>query len=116
MTTPIDTEPHRSRLDRFVANYRRDHEHPVNHFLHVGVGWPLVGAALLCAPFRPWWALALFLSGYAIMFTGHFVFERNTPTILKHPETPFVMAWAVVRGLCTEAKGLIAPRRLPKRP
>lgn len=86
-------------FDNLVAKYRADHQHPVNHVLHVGFGWPLVGAALLLAPFRPLWALGLFLAGYAIMFTGHFVFERNTPTILKHPSTPFVMAWAVVRGL-----------------
>ena len=33
-----------SKLDRLVAKYRRDHTHPVNHFLHVGVGWPMVAA------------------------------------------------------------------------
>jgi hypothetical protein len=88
-----------TKFERMVAKYREDHRHPVNHFLHVGVGWPMVGAALLCLPFRPWWSLFLFLGGYAIMFSGHFVFERNLPTILRHPTTPFVMAWAVIRGL-----------------
>lgn len=67
--------------------------------MHVFMGWPLVGASLLLLPFRPWWSLALFLIAYAIMFTGHFVFEKNTPTIIKHPSTPFVMAWAVIRSL-----------------
>ena len=81
-----------------VEEYRRDHKHPINSFLHVGVGWPLVAAAILFAPFRPLWALGLFLGGYALMFTGHFVFEKNVPTILKHPTTPFVIAWAVIRG------------------
>jgi hypothetical protein len=33
------------------------------------------------------------------MFTGHFLFEKNTPTILKHPSTPFVIAWAVIKGI-----------------
>lgn len=89
-----------SKLERFVARYRHDHRHPVNHFLHVGVGWPLVAGALLLLPFRPLWSLGLFLAGYALMFTGHFAFEKNTPTILKHPSTPFVIAWAVIRGLC----------------
>ena len=56
-------------------------------------------------------SLALFLGGYAIMFTGHFVFERNVPTILKHPTTPFVMAWAVVRGLLEGAARWVAPGR-----
>ena len=45
------------------------------------------------------WSLGLFLAGYAFMFFGHFVFEGNTPTVLKHPSTPFVIAWAVIRGL-----------------
>ena len=30
-----------TKFDRFVARYRQDHRHPVNHVLHVGVGWPL---------------------------------------------------------------------------
>jgi hypothetical protein len=33
------------------------------------------------------------------MFTGHFLFEKNTPTILKNPSTPFVIAWAVIKGM-----------------
>lgn len=88
-----------SKFDRFVAKYRADHTHPVNHALHVFVGWPLVAAALLLLPFRPLWSLGLFLGGYALMFLGHFAFEKNQPTILKHPTTPFVIAWAVIRGL-----------------
>jgi hypothetical protein len=88
-----------SKFEQMVAKYRVDHRNPVNHFLHIGVGWPMVGAALLCLPFRPWWSLGLFLGGYAIMFSGHFLFEKNMPTILKHPSTPFVMAWAVIRQL-----------------
>jgi hypothetical protein len=35
------------------------------------------------------------------MFAGHFLFEGNQPTILKHPSTPFVIACAVIRGLGT---------------
>src|SRR4051812_28150716 len=92
--TPSDTW-----FDRLVARYRKDHTHPVNSFLHVGVGWPMVALAIVLLPFRPLWSLGLFLGGYALMFAGHFVFEGNTPTILKHPSTPFVIAWAVIRGL-----------------
>jgi hypothetical protein len=88
-----------TKLDRFVASYRRDHSHPVNHLLHVGVGWPMVALAVVLLPFQRLWSLALFLGGYAIMFAGHFLFEKNTPTVLKHPTTPFVIAWAVIRGL-----------------
>jgi len=88
-----------SKLDRFVAKYRQDHRNPVNHVLHVGVGWPMCAAAVILLPFHPLWSLGLFLGGYALMFAGHFLFEGNTPTILKHPSTPFVIAWAVIRGM-----------------
>jgi hypothetical protein len=94
-----------------IARYRQDHRNPVNHFLHVGIGWPMVAAAVLLVPFRPLWSLALVSAAYAIMFLGHFVFERNTPTILKHPSTPFVVAFAVIRGLCGGLVRLATPRR-----
>jgi hypothetical protein len=99
------------RFERLVAKYRQDHTHPVNHFLHVYVGWPLVGAAVLLALYRSWWALAFFLAGYTLMFFGHFAFEKNTPTILKHPSTPFVIAWSVIRGLCGGLVRLATPGR-----
>lgn len=99
------------KFERLVAEYRRDHRNPVNHVLHVGVGWPLVGLSLFVLPFRPSWALGLFVGGYAAMWAGHFLFERNLPTILKHPSTPFVMAWAVTRGLLGGLVRLATPRR-----
>jgi hypothetical protein len=82
-----------------VAKYRLDHRNEVNHFLHVGVGWPMVAVAVLILPFRPLWSLGLFVAAYAIMFFGHFVFERNIPTILRQPSTPFVIAFEVIRNL-----------------
>ena len=82
-----------------VSTYRLDHRNPVNHFLHVGVGWPMMAISIILLPFRPLWSAALFVSSYAIMFFGHFVFERNIPTIFKQPTTPFVMALKVIRDL-----------------
>jgi hypothetical protein len=95
--TPASTT--KTRFELMVAKYRQDHRNPVNHVMHVGIGWPMIAASILLLPFRPLWSLGLFLGGYAVMFAGHFLFERNTPTILKHPSTPFVMAWSVIRGL-----------------
>jgi hypothetical protein len=100
-----------SKFDRLVVKYRSDHTHPINHFLHVGVGWPMVALAVVLVPFRPLWSLGLFLGGYALMFSGHFLFERNVPTILKHPSTPFVVAWAVIRGLREGLVRLATPQR-----
>ncbi len=96
-----------TRFQRLVAKYHEDHQHPINNVLHVCVGWPLVGLALILLPFGLWrWSLGLFVAGYAIMWTGHFVFEKNLPTIFKHPTTPFVMAAAVVRELVKGAARL----------
>ena len=100
-----------SRPMGLVASYRQDHRNPVNHILHVGVGWPMAAVAVLLVPFRPFWSLALFVSAYAIMFFGHFVFERNIPTVFKHPSTPFVVAWTVIRGLLGGLVRLVLPRR-----
>ena len=45
------------------------------------------------------------------MFFGHFVFERNVPTIFKQPSTPFVIAYAVIRDLWGGLVRLARPRR-----
>ncbi len=98
--TPAEAKPNRSGL---TSKYREDHQNPVNHFLHVGVGWPMAAVAVILLPFRPIWAVGLFVSAYAIMFFGHFVFERNVPTIFKEPSTPFVMAFTVMRQMLRAA-------------
>ena len=107
------TGPNRpaTKLERFIETYREDHHHPVNHVLHLGVGWPLCALAVLVLPFRPWWSLGLVAAGYAFMWFGHFVFEGNLPTVFRHPTTPFVMAWAVVRGLVEGLARLVRPSR-----
>lgn len=100
-----------SRLERMGATYREDHQNPINHFLHVGVGWPVMAVAVIVAPFRPLWALGLFVASYLIMWTGHFVFERNLPTVFRHPSTPFVMAWTVIGQIVSGLGRLVLGRR-----
>jgi hypothetical protein len=46
------------------------------------------------------------------MFFGHFVFERNVPTIFKQPSTPFVIALAVIRELWSRVVRLAMPQRV----
>jgi hypothetical protein len=95
-----------------VAQYQLEHRNPVNHFLHIGVGWPMVAAAVLIVPFRPLWSLGLFIAAYAIMFLGHFVFEGNSPTIFKEPTTPFVIAFDVIRKIGGAFVRLAKPERI----
>ncbi len=66
---------------------------------------------MILLPFRPEWGVGFFVLGYALMFLGHFVFEKNVPTVLKHPATPFVIAWAVIRGLGTGLLRVASPGR-----
>ena len=103
--------PAPSRVARMKSSYREDHQNPINHFLHVGVGWPIMALAVILAPFRPWWAFGLFCLSYAIMWMGHFVFERNLPTIFRHPTTPFVMAWTVTGQILAGLGRLLTGRR-----
>ena len=100
-----------TRLNRFATRYRQDHTHPVNHVLHVFVGWPICAIGVLPLPFHPWWTLWSFVIGYTCMWTGHFVFERNLPTVFRHPTTPFVMAWVVARDLTRGLTRLATPHR-----
>ncbi len=98
-------------FSRFVESYRRDHSHPVNHFLHLFVGWPLVALAVLLLPFRPLWSPVLVIVAYSFMFSGHFIFEKNRPTILSKPSTPFVIAWAVILDLTRRCSRLLGIAR-----
>ena len=97
--TQTQTAPSPTRLERMAATYREEHRNPINHVLHVGVGWPLAAIAVIAAPFKPLLGLELFVLAYLVMWTGHFVFERNLPTVFRHPTTPFVMAWSVIRQI-----------------
>jgi hypothetical protein len=103
------TTPPAGRLERMVASYREDHRDPINHILHVYVGWPLCALGVILAPFWPWSLLVGFGLGYAFMWTGHFVFEKNIPTVFKHPTTPFVIAWAVILGMAAAVARVVSP-------
>jgi len=105
--------PASGRLEKMRSSYREDHQNPINHFLHVGVGWPIMAVAVILVPFRPWWAFGLFCLSYAIMWTGHFVFERNLPTIFRHPTTPFVMAWTVTGQILSGLGRLVGLKSRP---
>jgi hypothetical protein len=112
--SPAAQSPAAPRHSRLRSRYHEDHKNPVNHFLHVGVGWPTAAIAVIMLPFKPGWALGLFALAYAIMFIGHFVFERNIPTIFREPTTPFVMAFTVVRRMLEAAR--ILPARADAEP
>src|SRR3954454_9467795 len=66
----------RRPLRRFLRHWLERHQHPFNFGIHL-IGIPLAFAGLTMFFTIPWpWALAAFLSGYALQWTGHRV-ERN---------------------------------------
>ncbi len=81
-------------MKRTVINYLARHQHPANLWLHI-VGLPLtfVLPALLLITGQAWWAVASFLTGYALQFLGHAI-EGNdageTIVIKKLLGKPFV--------------------------
>jgi hypothetical protein len=115
-TSPLPAQADRprswTRPSWLGARYSQDHHHPINHFLHVGVGWPMAAVAVILLPFRPLWSVLLFIAAYAIMFLGHFVFERNMPTVFKQPGTPFVIAYSVICALWSSLVRLAASHRV----
>jgi hypothetical protein len=72
----------------------------------------MAAVSVILLPFRPFWSLGLFLLAYAIMFFGHFAFERNVPTVFKQPSTPFVIAFSVIRGFWESVVRLAATQRI----
>lgn len=86
-------------LNRWVAEWEADHRNPINRALHFFVGMPLVGIALLSLICRYWPGLYAFPAGYAVMFCGHFVFERNLPTVLRDPRGVLGAAGYVIERL-----------------
>jgi ubiquinone/menaquinone biosynthesis C-methylase UbiE len=102
-----------ARLKMFESRFRKDHQHPVNRWLHF-IGQPLVGIALFLL-FFSWLAAAIcILAGYSLMFTGHFLFEGNRPGILQNPGYIVVASLAAVSALGHGAMSLwrcvVSPR------
>lgn len=94
-----------------VEEWERDHRHPINRLLHFYVGMPLVGVGLFLLLLLDWRGLLAILAGYVAMFTGHFVFEGNVPTILRTP-LGFVGAGVyVIERIVVRPLGRLAGRR-----
>ena len=93
-----------ARLKTFEARFRKDHQHPVNRWLHF-IGQPLVGVGLFLLFFSWVGAVACILAGYTLMFTGHFVFEGNRPGILQNPGYLWIAFLAAISSL---AHGLVS--------
>jgi hypothetical protein len=73
-------------FDDFYPYYLREHSSRASRRLHV-VGTSLAVALALAALVTQEWMLlwGVPLAGYALAWTGHFFFEKNTPATFRHP-------------------------------
>jgi hypothetical protein len=87
----------------FWPDYVRQHLDPTNRAVHlVGTGLAVLMAARGIAKRRPLLVLAAPLVGYLVAGSGHLLFEKNRPGILRHPLYSlvgnFVMVGLMIRG------------------
>jgi len=58
-------------MKQMIARWLQRHQHPFSLTLHmVGIPLTVVGIVLACFQLW-WWALGLFVGGYALQFVGH---------------------------------------------
>ncbi|MGH9791685.1 MAG: DUF962 domain-containing protein, partial [Candidatus Acidiferrales bacterium] len=68
----------------YMSRYEHEHTSPWNRLLHA-IGIPLIFAGLILLALLQWqWGLALFISGWALLFAGHKI-EGNKPAFFQGP-------------------------------
>ncbi|MGH9795780.1 MAG: DUF962 domain-containing protein [Candidatus Acidiferrales bacterium] len=68
----------------YMSRYEHEHTSPWNRLLHA-IGIPLIFAGLILLALLQWqWGLALFVSGWALLFAGHKI-EGNKPAFFQGP-------------------------------
>ena len=97
-------------FEEFWPYYVSQHRNKTCRQLHF-VGTTIAMGCVAASPFVPAALIGAPLAGYGFAWIGHFAFEKNKPTILKHPTTPFIIAWAVIRGLAGGLLRLATPQR-----
>jgi uncharacterized membrane protein YGL010W len=85
-----------SELERLLAEYELDHQHPVNRALHL-LGITLIGSSVALAWLPPI-ALGAFASGWAAQLIGHRI-EGNKPSLTRQRRFMAVGAVWYVRTL-----------------
>lgn len=68
----------------YMSRYEHEHTSRWNRLLHA-IGIPLIFAGLILLALLQWqWGLALFVSGWALLFAGHKI-EGNKPAFFQGP-------------------------------
>ena len=75
--------------------YRREHRTLGCKLTHM-FGVPLIVASLITLFFAWKLAIGMFVVGWLLQFTGHFVFEKNKPVLFADPSNPLTYFYAVI--------------------
>jgi hypothetical protein len=95
-----------ANFSEFYPFYLAEHANPTSRRLHV-VGTTAALAQCVAAALlgNGWLVLSGVVTGYALAWLGHFVFERNRPATFRHPlyslRGDFTMARDVFAGRIT---------------
>jgi hypothetical protein len=102
------TDP--TSFEEFWPDYLKAHRHVKSRALHfVGTISGLACGAVFLVTHNPAWAVAGLIVAYGAAWTGHVLFERNTPATFSHP------LWSLrgdFRMLRLALAGVFAKRRL----
>jgi hypothetical protein len=75
---------------QFWRHYLRDHARAGTRVLHfVGTGLGVAALILGIVTLNPMIAILGLLMGYAFAWSGHFLIERNRPSMFAHPVWSF---------------------------
>ncbi|MEG6507937.1 DUF962 domain-containing protein [Methyloligella sp. 2.7D] len=90
-------------FDAFWHHYLRDHARPGTRALHFfGTTVAVVSVVAAIVEFQPLLILAGVLIGYGFAWFGHFVVEKNRPSMIAHPFWSFAadlrMTWLWYAG------------------
>ncbi|MCS6913742.1 MAG: DUF962 domain-containing protein [Myxococcales bacterium] len=81
---PMDRAQLKATIKRYLDQYDREHSRLATRLTHY-VGIPMIVVSIPLALVSPLLAGGLFVGGWALQLTGHFLLERNAPSLLADP-------------------------------
>jgi uncharacterized membrane protein YGL010W len=97
-------------LRQYITLYKDEHTTLGNKLTHM-VGIPMIVASVPTSLFNPLAAGSLLVTGWALQFAGHYVFEGNKPAFFSDPYYLLVgPVWVATEWL--ELFGLPVPEAL----
>jgi hypothetical protein len=86
----------------FYPFYLSQHSNRICRRLHfAGTTLGLAGALHSLSTLNFWWLLGGIVAGYALAWSGHFIFEKNRPASFGRPLYSFMADWVMWKEMLT---------------